>query len=174
MENVINQARLRPRLHEPGLAPYPGQLDSLLEDFWAFTRNRGDFCRSFLNPARVSLLVVLTQVGYYGHVGDLRDWLEKGWPSAVGWLLRSVYTTPGWANKEKFYREPTRLNGSTLPSRRVTRLGRLTRAGYPGSCKLLNRFDWRRADPLRRVGANPDSCKLALNTTISRRHLTWF
>ena len=32
------------------------------------------------------------------------------------------------------------------------------------SCKRLKRFDWRRADPLRRVGANPGSCKQALRT----------
>ena len=72
MHHQKQRATMAP-LHKPGLAPNPGQLDSLSEDFWAFTQTRDDFCRSFLNPARVSLLVVLTRAGYWVHVNDLRD-----------------------------------------------------------------------------------------------------
>ena len=54
-------------------------------------------------------------------------------PITPGWLFE-VFTRPRVEltrlHMEKFYKKPTRLNGSTLPSRRVTRLGGLTRAGY--------------------------------------------
>ena len=39
---------LRPCLHEPGFAPNPGQLDLQSENFSAFTRTQGGFCRNFL------------------------------------------------------------------------------------------------------------------------------
>ena len=85
-----------------------------------------------------------------------------------GLAIRSVYTTPGWADPPSHGKVLQKAN----PPQRVNPT---LEKGYPprrvdpgwllSSCKRLKRFDWRRADPLRRVGANPGSCKQALRFT---------